>query len=198
MGPLGMGPLAVRRGSLGAPRPFSPPSLPSPRLPSPSLFSLLFRLPRLSGLPVARASIERAKELTKQITAADGWRDVVSLLREDDGSGDDGTHVNLRHLTTAMYFLTKKNRGLLAHDEALLKALADVATRIAESDEAWSSASLANVLQACGHLAVARSASSRNGTSSEPFDRLRSLALGFLASGIDTPLSNVEFLTVGV
>ena len=53
---------------------------------------------------VPRASIERAKELTKQIIAADDWRDVVGLLRESED-------VNLRHLTTAVYFLTRKNRS---------------------------------------------------------------------------------------
>ena len=146
---------------------------------------------------IAHASIERAKELTKQITAAEDWRDVKDLLSEDD------VVVNLRHLTTAMYFLTKKNRARLAHDGPLLETLADVAHRIAQSDEPWSSASLANVLQACSHLSIAGPAvetttlatiTTTKGTNA--FDELRSVALGHLAAGLESPLSNIEFLTI--
>ncbi len=137
----------------------------------------------LRGAP--RASVERAKELTKQITAADDWRDVVRLLRESE-------YVNLRHLTTAMYFLTRKNRsernGL--RDRVLLKELEGIADRITGSDETWSSASLVNVLQACSHLAGVHSPVVVNS-----FDSLRSRALGILISGLDAPLSNVEYLT---
>lgn len=135
---------------------------------------------------VPRASIERAKELTKQIIAADDWRDVVGLLRESED-------VNLRHLTTAVYFLTRKNRsernGL--RDLSLLKELEGIADRITGSDESWSSASLVNVLQACSHLAEVG-----NLAVSNSFDSLRSRALGILVAGPNTPLSNVEYLTI--
>ncbi len=152
------------------------------------------RVPRV-GLPprcrrcprsVPRASVERAKELTKHITAADDWRDVVRLLRESED-------VNLRHLTTAMYFLTRKNRnernGL--RDQALLKELESIADRITGSDETWSSASLVNVLQACSHLAQFHSP-----VVESSIDSLRSRALGILVAGPDSPLSNVEYLTI--
>lgn len=153
--------------------------LPNPRLGLPP------RCRRYLG-SVPRASVERAKEITKHITAADDWRDVVRLLRESED-------VNLRHLTTAMYFLTRKNRGERngLRDHALLKELESIADRILGSDDTWSSASLVNVLQACSHLAHVH-----DPVVASSIDSLRSRALGILVAGPDSPLSNVEYLTI--
>ena len=135
---------------------------------------------------VACASVERAKELTKQITAADDWRDVVTLLQEDE-------IVNLRHLTTAMYFITKNSRprGNILHDKELLRELGCIADRITRSTEPWSSASLVNVLQACSRLVGPRCSYNRTA-----FDSLLSMALSILVTGAESSLSNVEYLTI--
>lgn len=49
------------------------------------------------------SSIEVAKMITRRIVQADDWRDIRKSLEEFE------SEVNVRHLTTAMYFLTKKN-----------------------------------------------------------------------------------------
>jgi hypothetical protein len=47
--------------------------------------------------------MEVAKMVTKRIVQAEDWRDIRKSLIQFESD------VNIRHLTTAMYFLTKKN-----------------------------------------------------------------------------------------
>lgn len=49
------------------------------------------------------SSIEVAKMITRRIVQAEDWRDIRKSLEAFE------SEVNVRHLTTAMYFLTKKN-----------------------------------------------------------------------------------------
>lgn len=51
---------------------------------------------------------EIAKLITKTIVKTDDWKDIRNTLEEYEAS------VNIRHLTTALYFLTKKNVRVLS------------------------------------------------------------------------------------
>ena len=50
-----------------------------------------------------KSNIEVAKMITKRIVHAEDWKDIRKSLIQFESD------VNVRHLTTAMYFLTKKN-----------------------------------------------------------------------------------------
>lgn len=130
---------------------------------------------------VAHASLDEAKELTKKIVGAEDWRDILPLLQ------DNAVVVNLRHLTTAFYFMTKSNM-IGAHQEGFIGDLCWIADQIVHSKEEWSSASLANVLQACSRLSKIPEATK--------FDALQSFALDQLVSGLSAPISNAEYLTI--
>ena len=49
------------------------------------------------------SNIEVAKMITRRIVQAEDWKDIRKSISEYESC------VNMRHLTTAMYFLTKKN-----------------------------------------------------------------------------------------
>lgn len=48
-------------------------------------------------------SIDMAKMITKKIVKAEDWKEIRTSLETFESS------VNIRHLTTALYFLVKKN-----------------------------------------------------------------------------------------
>ena len=132
--------------------------------------------------PEDAMSLEVAKRITKSIAKAEDWRDIRTTLSEN------ADLVNMRHLTTALYFITKKNRhelkDYLDTSGDLLDDLSWVTKKLLEFDaHQWSPASLTNVFQACEYF------------SGSPFDHLRAVTLDTL---IQTPriISPREFLTI--
>ena len=101
-----------------------------------------------------KLSLEVAKLITKSIAKAEDWRDIRTTLSHN------ADFVNVRHLTTALYFITKKNRhDLKAYVDTsgdLLEDLSWVTKKLLEFDaHEWSPASLTNVIQACEYLSGA-------------------------------------------
>lgn len=69
----------------------------------------------LSQCEQSSSEIECAKALTREIVEAKNWRQLVDCLEK---SRD---YVNLRHMTTALYFLSKFPVRLCLHSNAFLE-----------------------------------------------------------------------------
>eukprot|EP00890_Picochlorum_soloecismus_P006449 jgi/Picsp_1/6805/NSC_04144-R1_protein len=89
------------------------------------------------------SEIECVKVLTREIVEARNWRQLVDCLEKSRDI------VNLRHMTTALYFLSKFPETMNVNmPNRLFQNLKYLESSILASKEDWSSTSIANTLQA--------------------------------------------------
>lgn len=89
--------------------------------------------------------VEVAKQVTKGIVAAESFEEICRVLHDHE------TILGLRHLTTALFFMAKKDSVNLPSPTIMEKELRWVSRCIIEDhhEALWSCTSVANVLHAC-------------------------------------------------
>eukprot|EP00889_Picochlorum_renovo_P003861 jgi/Picre1/30891/NNA_006250.t1 len=96
-----------------------------------------------AGTP-PRGDVEVAKKVTRGIVAAESFEEICKVLHEHE------TVLGLRHFTTALYFMAKKD-SVNSPSPLVERELRWISECIIEDhhEALWSSTSVANVLQAC-------------------------------------------------
>ncbi|KAI8107342.1 hypothetical protein M9434_001984 [Picochlorum sp. BPE23] len=91
-----------------------------------------------------RGDVEVAKKVTRGIVAAESFEEICKVLHEHE------TVLGLRHFTTALYFMAKKD-SVNSPSPLVERELRWMSKCIIEDhhEALWSSTSVANVLQAC-------------------------------------------------